>query len=43
MSVSTKPGATLLTVMFKVPSSRARERVNPTIDDLVVLYTERPE
>jgi len=34
MSVSTKPGATTLAVMFREASSRASERARPTRPDL---------
>ena len=34
MSVSTKPGATTLVVIDRLPSSRASERARPTRPDL---------
>ena len=37
-----KPGAMALTVMPSCPISRASERVKPTRDALVALYTDRP-
>ena len=42
ISVSTNPGATALTVTPGRPTSRASERVKPTIDALVAPYTDKP-
>ena len=42
MSVSRKPGAIEFTVTPMRPTSRASERVKPSIEALVAPYTERP-
>src|SRR3989441_1074744 len=42
MSVSRKPGAIELTVTPMRPTSRASDRVKPSIEALVAPYTERP-
>jgi hypothetical protein len=42
ISVSTKPGATALTVMASGPISRANDRVKPSIAALVAPYTAAP-
>src|SRR2546422_173597 len=42
ISVSRKPGAIEFTVTPMRPTSRASERVKPSIDALVAAYTERP-